>query len=57
MDYCDVFISCLNSHSDGTHSLHKHFGWPEAEYIFSMFIFAQIIPSVSEVFLNSSGKS
>ncbi len=21
VDYCDVFISCLNSHSDGTHSL------------------------------------
>ncbi len=20
-DYCDVFISCLDSHSDGTHSL------------------------------------
>ncbi len=22
VDYCDVFISCLDSHSDGTHSLH-----------------------------------
>ncbi len=21
LDYCDVFISCLVSHSDGTHSL------------------------------------
>ncbi len=21
MDYCDDFISCLDSHSDGTHSL------------------------------------
>ncbi len=21
MDYCDLFISCLDSHSDGTHSL------------------------------------
>ncbi len=21
MDYCDVFISCWDSHSDGTHSL------------------------------------
>ncbi len=20
MDYCDVFISCLDTHSDGTHS-------------------------------------
>ncbi len=23
LDYCDVFISCLNSHTDGTHSLHR----------------------------------
>ncbi len=23
VDYCDVFISCLNSHSDGTHSLQR----------------------------------
>ncbi len=22
LDYCHVFISCLDSHSDGTHSLH-----------------------------------
>ncbi len=21
VDYCDVFISCLDSHSDGTHAL------------------------------------
>ncbi len=21
--YCDVFISCLDSHSDGTHSLQR----------------------------------
>ncbi len=21
LDYCDVFMSCLDSHSDGTHSL------------------------------------
>ncbi len=25
MDYCDVFISCLDSHSDGTRSLKMHF--------------------------------
>ncbi len=24
MDYCDVFISCLDSHSDGTHSLQRN---------------------------------
>ncbi len=23
VDYCDVFISCLGSHSDGTHSLQR----------------------------------
>ncbi len=27
VDYCDVFISCLNSHSDGTHSLQKIHWW------------------------------
>ncbi len=24
VDYCNVFISCLDSHSDGTHSLNIH---------------------------------
>ncbi len=27
MDYCDVFISCLDSHSDGTHSLQRTHWW------------------------------
>ncbi len=27
VDYCDVFISCLDSHSDGTHSLQKIYWW------------------------------
>ncbi len=27
VDYCDVFISCLNSHSDGTHSLQRIHRW------------------------------
>ncbi len=31
VDYCDVFISCLDSHSDGTHSI--------GEYIFILEIF------------------
>ncbi len=26
-DYCDVFISCLDSHSDGTHSLQRIYWW------------------------------
>ncbi len=27
VDYCDVFISCLKSHSDGTHSLQRIHWW------------------------------
>ncbi len=27
VDYCDVFISCLVSHSDGTHSLQRIHWW------------------------------
>ncbi len=27
VDYCDVFISCLDSHSDGTHSLQRFCCW------------------------------
>ncbi len=27
VDYYDVFISCLDSHSDGTHSLHRIHCW------------------------------
>ncbi len=27
VDYCGVFISCLDSHSDGTHSLQRIHWW------------------------------
>ncbi len=27
VDYCDVFVSCLDSHSDGTHSLQRIQWW------------------------------
>ncbi len=27
VDYCDVFLSCLDSHSDGTHSLQSIHWW------------------------------
>ncbi len=27
VDYCDVFIGCLDSHSDGTHSLQRIHWW------------------------------
>ncbi len=35
VDYCDVFISCLDSYSDGTHSLQQIFiiGWILYAYI------------------------
>ncbi len=36
VDYCDVFISCLDSHSDGTHSLQSIHCWDsdETTYLF-----------------------
>ncbi len=41
VDYCDVFISCLDSHYDGTHSL-QSIHWRETninneQYICSFF--------------------
>ncbi len=36
VDYCDVFISCLDSHSDGTHALQRiHFWASDAMLHFS----------------------
>ncbi len=36
VDYCDVFISCLDSHSDGTHSLQRiHWGASDVMLHFS----------------------
>ncbi len=29
VDYCDVFINCLDSHSDGTHSLQSIHKWAD----------------------------
>ncbi len=31
VDYCDVFISCLDSYSDGTHSLQSIHSWASEE--------------------------
>ncbi len=55
MEYCDVFISFLDSHSDGTHSLqsnpleiksvpvrkqnHLHLRSPDGDYILRKFSF------------------
>ncbi len=34
VDYCDVFISCLDSHSDGTHSLQSIHCWARCNATF-----------------------
>ncbi len=34
VEYCDVFISCLDSHSDGTHSLQRIHWWANDALIF-----------------------
>ncbi len=40
VDYCDVFISCLDSPSDGTHSLQRIHWWTsDAMLHFSKFVF------------------
>ncbi len=33
VDYCDVFIRCFYSHSDGTHSLNSMVKWLASEVI------------------------
>ncbi len=35
---CDVFISCLDSHSDGTHSLQRIHWWASDVMLLGMFI-------------------
>ncbi len=40
VDYCDVFISCLDSHSDGTHSLQSIHCWASDE----MWHFSKSVP-------------
>ncbi len=36
VDYCDVFISCLDYHSDGTYSLQR-IKWRNANFLFFKF--------------------
>ncbi len=36
MDYCDVFISCLDSHSDGTHAVQSGDGSSDVMLNFSI---------------------
>ncbi len=40
VDNCDVFISCWDSHSDGTHSLHW---WASVENAKFLQIFSELI--------------
>ncbi len=39
VDYCDVFNSCLNSHSDGTHSLQRIHWW----YLWIIVMFLSVV--------------
>ncbi len=69
MDYCyyyfDVFISCLDSHSDGTHSLQRIHWWSDVMLdssksvlmkkqtdLQSMFIFDWTIPLMQFIIMN-----
>ncbi len=51
-NYCDVLISSLNSHSDGTHSLQR-IRRPDNKRIFSKYSFlAELFLSVLEVYMS-----
>ncbi len=43
--YCDVFISCLDSHSDGTHSLLRIHWWASA----GMLHFSKSVPMKGQI--------
>ncbi len=46
VDYCDVFISCLDFHSDGTHSLQRINWWERDAMIkFTKSVLMKTIPS------------
>ncbi len=47
--YCDVFISCLDSHSDGTHSLHRIHWWRVSDV---MLHFSKSVPMKKQTHLN-----
>ncbi len=46
--YCDVFISCLDSHSDGTHSLQRIHCWDSDAMLFDEFVGKLFIPFVNQ---------
>ncbi len=53
VDYCDVFISCLDTYSDGTHSLQTiHYWASDVTLHFSMsFSMKRLIYLLSEIFV------
>ncbi len=48
VDYCDVFISCLDSHSDGTHSLQRIHWWASDEMLY----FFKSVPTKKQTHLH-----
>ncbi len=48
---CDVFISCLDSHSDGTHSLQRIHWWASDVMLLGMFIWG-IFPNRQLMLVN-----
>ncbi len=48
MDDCDVFISCLDSHSDGTHSLQRIIAWASD----GMLHFSKSVPIKKQAYLH-----
>ncbi len=49
VDYCDVFISCLDSHYDGTHSLQRIHRWTSD----AMLHFSKSVPMKRKCFPSS----
>ncbi len=48
MDYCDFFISCLDSHFDGTHSLQR-IHWSASDVMLN---FSKSVPMKKQTHLN-----
>ncbi len=52
LDYCDVFISCSDSHSDGTHSLQRIHWWASD----AMLHFSKSVPMKKQTLLNRQNR-
>ncbi len=53
VDYCDIFISCLDSHSDGTHSLQRIHCWTSD----GMLNFSKSVPMKKQTHRNAAQSS